>query len=168
MAGRRAFAIIPINIDFSEIAKKIITEKIEPMPGNNGQQTLVDKLIKDMEVVMKLSFVILVRAHPLTIIEIDFLNAKVKKALKMYSNHPEAIEIIMETAEDTFNAIAENLEELINNLDVIGDFDMEIFGGTPRSLTSSSYSLALKNSVGDSLYRSGGGNTLRFLQLLGG
>ena len=100
---------MPASVQFDITQKCIafVSEVIKDMPGNPGQEVLVERLIKDAD-----GRVIVT----VTLIDIDIVdgtvpvlefNIEVSGKVFWRSDHPEAIEIIIETAEENTSLIME-------------------------------------------------------------
>ena len=93
-----------------DVTKKCIayvSEVINPMPGNPGQETLVERLTKDAYGEVKVT------------VEEDSEGVDISSEGELHwpSSHPEAIEIIIKTAEL-------NSELIINQAGVAGPFSL--------------------------------------------
>lgn len=95
------------KFDVTEKCIAFVSEVINPMPGNAGQETLVERLTKD--------------AYGKVIVTVeqegDDVDISSEGELNWPSSHPEAIEIIIKTAE-------ENSELIIDQAGVAGPFSL--------------------------------------------
>lgn len=84
-----------VTFDITDKVIKFVSEVIDDMPGNPGQEVLVDRLIKEAN------------GRVVVIVEIEPENVSITTSgyINWRSNHPEAIEIIMKTAEDNTDLI---------------------------------------------------------------
>lgn len=94
------------DFDVTEQAIRYVTENISDMPGNAGQQALVDNLDID--------------AYTLVSVHIAGQNADVSVDydIKFNSSHPEAIEEILNQAEDYFQEFSERAADILNLVDL--------------------------------------------------
>lgn len=76
--------------DLSDVAINYVKESIKDMPGNSGQEVLVE----DLEYYCNAELVVYIAG--------DFVDSVLGGDLVLRSNHPEAIEIIMEKAQEHF------------------------------------------------------------------
>lgn len=96
------------TFDITDKCIKFVSEVIKDMPGNPGQEVLVTNLIDDAD------------GRVLVDVEYDFDNSVSISAsgeISWTSNHPEAIEIIIATAED-------NTELIIAQAEIPGPFEL--------------------------------------------
>jgi hypothetical protein len=94
------------TFDITDKCIKFVAETIKEMPGNPGQEVLVANLIDD--------------AYGLITVDVDVdfqgdVSISASGEIKWRSNHPEAIEIIIATAED-------NTELIIAQAEIPGPF----------------------------------------------
>jgi hypothetical protein len=94
------------TFDITDKCIKFVAETIKEMPGNPGQEVLVSHLIDD--------------AYGLITVDVDVdfegdVSISASGDIKWRSNHPEAIEIIIKTAE-------ENTELIISQAEIPGPF----------------------------------------------
>jgi hypothetical protein len=97
-----------IVFDITDKVIKFVSEVIDDMPGNPGQEVLVEKLIKTANGLV------------LVIVEIeeDGVDIEVIGYIRWKSNHPEAIKIIIKKAEDWTDLI-------INQSKIPGPWDLD-------------------------------------------
>lgn len=86
------------EFDLTEEAIAYTKESIEDMPGNPGQEVLVENLEYDGYCLLEVNI-----RGPIVETNTDW-------DLELRSNHPEAIEIIIETAKENFEDFARRLE----------------------------------------------------------
>lgn len=81
--------------DLSQLAIDYVRESIKDMPGNPGQEALLQDLKVD--------------CYCIGTVEISGqdVDVSVEGNIKFYSNHPEAIEIIIKAGEDNFEEFKE-------------------------------------------------------------
>lgn len=90
------------TFDITDKCIKFVSQVIKEMPGNPGQEVLVSNLIDD--------------AYGLVTVDVNFNPATEEVSIdasgdiKWRSNHPEAIEIIIKTAEDNTELIIDQAE----------------------------------------------------------
>lgn len=90
------------TFDITDKCIKFVAQVIKDMPGNPGQEVLVSNLIDD--------------AYGLITVDVDVnavteeVNINASGDIKWRSNHPEAIEIIIKTAEDNTELITAQSE----------------------------------------------------------
>jgi len=94
------------SFDITDKCIKFVTEVIQDMPGNPGQEVLVERLTNE--------------AYGLVIVDVDYdgfggVDISASGEINWKSNHPEAIEIIINTAED-------NTELIIAQAEIPGPF----------------------------------------------
>jgi hypothetical protein len=94
------------SFDITDKCIKFVAETIKDMPGNPGQEVLVANLVDD--------------ATGRVIVDVDFsfegeIDISASGEIYWRSNHPEAIEIIIKTAED-------NTELIIDQAEIPGPF----------------------------------------------
>ena len=99
------------NIDVSDYAQAYVANSIKDKGGNAGQDALIEALDIDCVATVEVY------------IAGDQVETTAEGEVKFTSNHPDAIEIILAEAEDTFNEFIERLggESLsaYNGLDII-------------------------------------------------
>lgn len=95
------------TFDITDKCIKFVSEVIKDMPGNPGQEVLVANLIDDADgqVLVDVEY------------EFDSVSISASGEINWYSNHPEAIEIIIATAED-------NTELIIAQAEIPGPFEL--------------------------------------------
>jgi hypothetical protein len=97
------------TFDITDKCIKFVTEVIKDMPGNPGQEVLVANLIDD--------------ANGRVIVDVDYIpgteevSISASGEINWRSNHPEAIEIIIGTAED-------NTELIIAQAEIPGPYEL--------------------------------------------
>ena len=94
------------SFDITDKCIKFVTEVIKDMPGNAGQEVLVERLTSE--------------AYGSVNVDVDYdglggIDISASGEINWISNHPEAIEIIIATAED-------NTELIIAQAEIPGPF----------------------------------------------
>jgi hypothetical protein len=103
------------KFDITDKCIKFVSQVIREMPGNPGQESLVDTMIDE--------------AYGLVIVDADFernaggfiigdLQVSASGEIHWKSNHPEAIEIIIDAAED-------NTDLIIAQAEILGPFSFK-------------------------------------------
>ena len=95
------------DFDITERAVEYMAENIRPMAGNEGQTSLIESLIEDSDY----SSVVSIRIAG-TIIEIDN-----RYDIDLKSSHPDAIEDIMDKAEQYFQEYSERASDILGLID---------------------------------------------------
>ena len=97
------------DFDVTESAYQYMIENIQDMPGNEGQEALVDMLEKDN------------RNNCYALVRVDIEGANVQTTpvydIDLVSPHPDAIIEIMKDAELYFQEYAERAAEIENLID---------------------------------------------------
>lgn len=95
------------TFDITDKCIKFVSEVIKDMPGNPGQEVLVTNLIDD--------------ADGRVIVDVEYagneIDISASGEINWRSNHPEAIEIIIATAED-------NTDLIIAQAEIPGPFEL--------------------------------------------
>lgn len=91
------------TIDVSNYAQEYVAASIKGKGGNPGQDSLLSDLIIDCDAT--------VTVH-IAGTEVD---TSAEGSIRFESSHPEAIEIILANAEDTFNEFISKLEDASDN-----------------------------------------------------
>jgi hypothetical protein len=96
------------TFDITDKCIKFVTEVIQDMPGNAGQEVLVERLTDE--------------AYGSVNVDVDYdglggISISASGEINWISNHPEAIEIIIATAED-------NTELIIAQAEIPGPFSL--------------------------------------------
>jgi len=89
------------TFDITDKCIKFVAEVIKDMPGNPGQESLVNTMIDE--------------AYGLVTVDVDVdfqgeVNISASGEIQWKSNHPEAIEIIIKTAEENTELITAQAE----------------------------------------------------------
>ena len=88
------------SFDITDKCIKFVAESIKDMPGNEGQTVLVQDMVDD--------------AYGLVTVDVEFydggIDISASGEINWISNHPDAIEIIIDTAEDTTELIIAQAE----------------------------------------------------------
>jgi hypothetical protein len=90
------------TFDITDKCIKFVAQVIKDMPGNAGQEVLVERLIDE--------------AYGLITVDVNIdtvteeVDIQASGEIKWKSNHPEAIEIIIKTAEDNTELIISQAE----------------------------------------------------------
>jgi hypothetical protein len=92
-----------VSFDITEKTVDFAYQNIKDMPGNNGQQVLVDRIPKDDH----LGKVIVTVTIPDDPSESEEFNIEVESNLELRSNHPEAIEIILGVGQENIEMFAD-------------------------------------------------------------
>lgn len=87
------------SYDISELAVEYVKASIKDMPGNPGQEVLVEALEYDCNVQITVY------------IAGDQVYTEAEGSIKLGSNHPEAIEVIISEAEDNFDEFISRLSD---------------------------------------------------------
>jgi hypothetical protein len=95
------------TFDITDKCIKFVAETIKDMPGNPGQEVLVERLIDEAYGLVTVD----VNVNPIT----EDIDISASGEIKWRSNHPEAIEIIIKTAD-------ENTELIVAQAEVPGPF----------------------------------------------
>jgi hypothetical protein len=95
------------SFDITDKCIKFVAQSIKDMPGNPGQEVLVERLINEAygSVIVDVEY------------EIDGIDISASGEINWRSNHPEAIEIIIATAED-------NTELIIDQAEIPGPWEL--------------------------------------------
>lgn len=96
------------EFDVTDRALGYMASMIEPMPGNEGQRVLTERLAEDADA----SAIVTVS------IEGPTFNVDVEYDIDLKSNHPDAIEEIMKAAEQYFQEYAERAGEVEGLVDI--------------------------------------------------
>lgn len=95
------------SFDITDKCIKFVAETIKDMPGNPGQEVLVTNLIDEAygNIIVDVQY------------GVDDIDISASGEINWRSNHPEAIEIIIATAED-------NTELIIAQAEIPGPFEL--------------------------------------------
>ncbi len=96
------------SFDLSDYAKEWVKLSIKDMPGNPGQEVLVNELDIDCTSVMTVY------------IAGRDIDVECKGDIRLTSNHPEAIEIIIEKGKESFEFFNENIADIFTRTRLIG------------------------------------------------
>ena len=96
--GRGGDGGVGFTWDISDIAIEYTRKAIKDMPGNNGQEVLVQKLQMDGYMWVKVTF------------DGEEFDIDCIYDLKIRSTHPEAIEVIIKTAYDKYAELGERIK----------------------------------------------------------
>lgn len=90
------------TFDITDKCIKFVAQIIKDMPGNPGQEVLVERLIDEAYGLITVN----VNIDPIT----EDVDISASGEIKWKSNHPEAIEIIIKTAEENTELIVDQAE----------------------------------------------------------
>jgi hypothetical protein len=90
------------TFDITDKCIKFVAQIIKDMPGNPGQEVLVERLIDEAYGLVTVN----VNVDPIT----EDVDISASGEIKWKSNHPEAIEIIIKTAEENTELIVDQAE----------------------------------------------------------
>jgi hypothetical protein len=95
------------TFDLTEQAIDYTLKNIKDMPGNNGQQQLIDNLEIDAYCITKVD------------ISSNFdVDIQTEYDIKFNSSHPEAIDIILNIAEESFVDFSERIDSFTDVVDM--------------------------------------------------
>ena len=98
------------TFDITDKCIRFVSQVIKDMPGNPGQESLVNTMIDEAYGLVTVD----VNFNPIT----EEVNISASGDIQWRSNHPEAIEIIIKTAE-------ENTELITNQSEIPGPWSLE-------------------------------------------